>query len=71
MQAAAVGLAAGLAGAFFLTRFLATELHGVSARDPLAFAAGATFLALVALAAAWLPARRATHVDPMEALRHE
>jgi len=66
-----VGLALGFAGAFALTRYLASLLYGVSASDPLAFSAGALLLALAALRASYLPARRATNVDPTVALRHE
>jgi putative ABC transport system permease protein len=65
------GLAAGLAAAFGLTRFLRSMLYGVSPLDPLAFAGAILFLAVIALAAAWIPARKATKVDPMEALRCE
>ena len=66
-----VGLALGFAGAFALTRYLASLLYGVSTSDPLAFSAGAVLLALAALLASYLPARRATRVDPTVALRHE
>lgn len=65
----AVGLAAGLAGAAVLTRFLAAHLYGVSARDPAAFVAAPALLFAVSLLASWLPARRAARVDPAEALR--
>jgi putative ABC transport system permease protein len=67
----ATGTAAGLAGACALTRFLANMLFGVKPRDPLTFAAVALILALVATAAAYIPARRATRVDPLTALRYE
>ena len=67
----AVGIALGLLGALAFTRVLASLLYGVSARDPLTFAAIAALLAAVALLATWLPARRAARVDPMSAIRNE
>ena len=68
---AGAGLLAGMAGAFALTRFLRTLLYGVAATDPATFTAGVILLALVALAACVVPARRAARVDPVIALRPE
>lgn len=66
---AAVGLAGGLGGAAIASRALSTMLFGVGATDPLTFAGVAVALGAAALAASYLPARRAARVDPMEALR--
>src|SRR5262245_40990532 len=65
------GVLSGLALALALTRFLSSLLFGVSAADPITFAAIALLLAVVALMASFLPARRAMRVDPITALRHE
>jgi len=70
-QLAGIGTAIGLVGALALTRCMKTLLYEVSATDPAALLAAAALLAFVALAAVWLPARRATRVDPMIALRSE
>ena len=65
------GVAAGIAAALTLTRLLESLLFGVSATDPSVFAASAFFLLAVTAAAAYIPARRAAHVDPVVALRQE
>jgi predicted permease len=71
MKLALLGLLIGTVAAVMVTKYLESQLYGVKARDPLTFITVAAGLALVALGACYFPARRATKVDPLSALRYE
>jgi len=71
MRLVVLGVAIGIAASFGLTRFIASFLFGVKPVDPLSFAIAPLVLGSVALLAVWVPARRASRVDPILALRHE
>jgi putative ABC transport system permease protein len=66
-----LGVALGVAGGAAVSRLLSSMLFGLSPFDPLAYVSVSLFLIVVALLACWIPARRATKVDPMIALKHE
>ncbi len=67
----AIGVIAGLAIAVAMGRLIASMLYGLKSYDPLTLSGAALFLVIVALAASWIPARRAAGIDPIKALRHE
>jgi len=71
MRVVLAGLVAGMIAALALTRFIASRLYGITVADPLVLVCVSGLLMAVAMCACWLPARRATKVDPMEALRYE
>jgi putative ABC transport system permease protein len=71
MRLVLLGLGAGLLGAWVLSRALTSQLYGITAQDPVTYTTVALLLGTVALVATWVPARRATRVDPMVSLRSE
>ena len=68
---ALAGIVAGVAAALLLTHLVKSMLYGIQPWDPPTLAGGVVILMIVALAASWIPARRAARVQPMDALRHE
>jgi len=71
MRLALIGVVVGVGAAFFLTKLVASLLYGVKQWDPLVFVSVPLILSAVALFAVWLPAMRASKLNPMEALRTE
>ena len=71
MRLSLAGVIIGIASAFGVTRVIASLLFGVTATDPVVFTMVPLVLSGIALAAVWLPARRATRIDPIVALRYE
>jgi putative ABC transport system permease protein len=71
VRLAIAGVAVGLAGAWYLARYMAPLLYGVESRDPLTFLVVPILLIGVTMAASWIPAARATRIDPIETLRHQ
>jgi putative ABC transport system permease protein len=71
MRVVLLGIAAGLLGTLWLSRFIRSLLFGVSPHDPVALTGAVLLFVAAAAVGAWIPARRAAKVDPMEALRYE
>jgi len=71
LRLSVAGMMLGLAGALAVTRVMASMLVGVEPTDPMTFAAIALLFVVIAAGASWLPARRASRLDPMEAIREE
>jgi putative ABC transport system permease protein len=71
MMLSSIGVVLGIGGGLWLSRFLASFLFGIKAWDPVAFLVTPLLLSAVALLAVWIPAQKATRVDPMTALRLE
>jgi putative ABC transport system permease protein len=71
LRLSAAGIVIGLAGAFAITRVMASLLVGVNPTDPVTFAAIVILFGLIALTASWIPARRASRLDPIAAIREE
>ena len=71
LKLSTVGIAAGLAGALAVTRVMASLLVGVNPTDPVTFATIIGLFVLIAVTASWIPARRASRLDPMTAIREE
>ena len=71
VRLAILGAAIGAAGSLLLTRLLSSQLYGIKPGDPLTLAGAALMMLIVALIASFVPAHRATRIDPMVALRHE
>ena len=69
MRVVALGVVGGLAGAVLMTRLMANMIYGVHVTDPLTYVSVATLLGAVALVASYIPARRATEIDPLAAMR--
>jgi ABC-type antimicrobial peptide transport system permease subunit len=66
-----VGAVIGITAAFALSRFVESQLFGINAKDPIVFGGATLSLAIVALTAGYIPARRASRIDPIKALRYE